>query len=95
MYLCLHCNKEAGLYCTQEVVLYQRAAKCGLHNSIKLGLFCDIHKLDCNITKQAVKSRMLEACENFKTRASTCLTVNTILSLNFSCNKSSAHNGQC
>ena len=25
-------------YCIQEVVLSQRAAKCGLHNSIKLGL---------------------------------------------------------
>ena len=38
-------------YCTQEAVLSQRAAKCGLHNSVKLSqcspeldfnLFCDI-----------------------------------------------------
>ena len=39
------------VYCTQEAVLSQRAARCGLHNSVKLGLcslelnfslFCDI-----------------------------------------------------
>ena len=34
-------------YCTQEAVLSQRAARCGLHNSVKLracnfSLFCDI-----------------------------------------------------
>ena len=33
----LHCSKaRRSDYCTQEAVLSQRAAKCGLHNSVKL-----------------------------------------------------------
>ena len=34
MRLRLHCSKETAYY-TQEAVLSQRAAKCGLHNSVK------------------------------------------------------------
>ena len=33
---CIYIAARRLDYCTQEVVLSQRAAKCGLHNSVKL-----------------------------------------------------------
>ena len=50
-YACAYIAARRLDYCTQEAVLSQRAAKCGLHNSVKLSqcspkldfsLFCDI-----------------------------------------------------
>ena len=60
------------IYCTQEAVLSQRAAKCGLHNSVKLSqclpLVCFVTSwrsgLDHNRTffvKYVLKSRALYA----------------------------------
>ena len=92
-------------YCIQEAVLSQRAARCGLHNSVQLGLcspelnfslFCDIlgewtWPNRMFFTKYAWHY-MLQACENCEECASVCLTLKNVLLLNSSRNNSSVDN---